>query len=126
MHVLLYPIQLLISPHWSWCVFSDLDPHPVYLTILWTFLPNQIVQRGTCFFDTKFANVVAKGGKAMLVYNKLDNPDVLYLSPPANLSAAFISRSDGLAVSRRRLILQLCRLLINVSSSSIFSKQTPP
>lgn len=59
-----------------------------------------LVQRGTCAFSAKEANIAAKGGKYMLVYNNAPGvPISMALStPPLVQGAAMITDVDGKAL----------------------------
>ncbi|ORY84131.1 peptidase S8/S53 domain-containing protein [Leucosporidium creatinivorum] len=50
-----------------------------------------VVQRGTCTFDTKYANVVAAGGKVVLMYNTDD-----YMLPQLNVGSSGLQAVGGL------------------------------
>lgn len=61
-----------------------------------------LVGRGTCPFATKFANIAAKGGMAVLVYNTPAPTSITYVQTDiAGQQAASITRSDGLYIKRQ-------------------------
>ncbi|CBQ73425.1 related to subtilisin-like serine protease [Sporisorium reilianum SRZ2] len=59
-----------------------------------------LVGRGTCFFSTKFANVAAKGGKYVLIYNSMAS--ITYVSTTiSGQQAASLTRDDGLFLKQQ-------------------------
>ncbi|GAA6020873.1 hypothetical protein JCM11491_000015 [Sporobolomyces phaffii] len=58
-----------------------------------------VVQRGSCTFDTKMANVAAKGGKVVLIYNSATaTSSVPYLAPDGTgiVAVGSLRREEGL------------------------------
>ncbi|SAM82264.1 uncharacterized protein UBRO_04747 [Ustilago bromivora] len=59
-----------------------------------------LVGRGTCLFATKFANINAKGGKYVLVYNSLSS--ITYVETDVEgQQAASMTRDDGLFLKQQ-------------------------
>ncbi|KAJ1026914.1 hypothetical protein NDA16_002207 [Ustilago loliicola] len=59
-----------------------------------------LVGRGTCLFATKFANINAKGGKYVLVYNSLSS--ITYVETDVEgQQAASLTRDDGLYLKQQ-------------------------